>query len=114
MTSPDDVVPARTSSGWWAGPKLGCRTEPPKASTAASGTIPFELFATLTEAQVLTEKHRLWYNHVRPHSAREYQTPAQYAITCMEKPWPSLLRNYGPRLHPRILDTDTNLLTTLP
>jgi hypothetical protein len=45
---------------------------------------------------VLTEKHQLWYNHVRPHGAVQYQTKAQYVITCMAKPWRSLLRNYGP------------------
>jgi transposase InsO family protein len=44
-----------------------------------------ELFGTLAEAQVLTEQHRLWYNHVRPHSSLEYQTPVQFAITCMQK-----------------------------
>ena len=39
-----------------------------------------ELFDTLAEAQALTEHHRLWYNNVRPHSALEYRTPAQFAI----------------------------------
>ena len=41
-----------------------------------------ELFNTLVEAQVLTEKYRLWYGHVRPHSSLGYRTPAELAITC--------------------------------
>jgi len=73
-----------------------------------------ELFATLAEAQVLTEKHRLWYNHVRPHSSLEYQTPVQFAITCMEKNVAFAAAQLRPRLHPQALDTETDLLTALP
>lgn len=40
-----------------------------------------ELFRTLIEAQVLTEKHRLHHNHKRPHSSLGYQSPAGFAAT---------------------------------
>jgi len=73
-----------------------------------------ELFATLAEAQVLTEKHRLWYNHVRPHSSLKYQTPAQYAITCMERTVAFAAAQLRPSTSPSGMDTETNLLTTLP
>lgn len=38
-----------------------------------------EEFATLKEAKVLVEDHRLAYNHQRPHSALNYMTPAAFA-----------------------------------
>ena len=38
-----------------------------------------EEFATLTEAKVLVEDHRLAYNDRRPHSALNYMTPAAFA-----------------------------------
>ena len=40
-----------------------------------------ELFRSLAEAQVLTEKHRQKHNHQRPHSSLGYQTPAEFAAT---------------------------------
>jgi len=40
-----------------------------------------EVFRTLVEAQVLTEKHRLKHNHERPHSSLGYLTPAEFAAT---------------------------------
>jgi putative transposase len=43
-----------------------------------------EIFDTLLEAQVLTERWRRHYNTVRPHSALNYQPPAPEAI----QPWP--------------------------
>ena len=73
-----------------------------------------ELFATLAEARVLTEKHRLWYNHVRPHSSLGYQTPAQFAITCMEKNVAFAAAQLRPSTSPSGMDTETDLLTALP
>jgi putative transposase len=40
-----------------------------------------ETFRTLPEAQVMTERHRLKYNHERPHSSLGYQTPAEFAAS---------------------------------
>ena len=77
-----------------------------------------EIFASLIEAQVLTEKHRLWYNHVRPHSSLEYQTPAQYAIACMETNVAFAAAQLRPSPTPSGMDTDksfqTAALTVLP
>ena len=41
-----------------------------------------ELFTSLKEAKVVTEDHRLEYNHRRPHSSLEYRTPAEFAASC--------------------------------
>jgi putative transposase len=38
-----------------------------------------EAFATLKEAQVLVENHRVEYNHMRPHSSLGYRTPSEFA-----------------------------------
>jgi len=43
-----------------------------------------EIFDTLTEAKVLTERWRREYNTLRPHSALGYRPPAPEAI----EPWP--------------------------
>lgn len=40
-----------------------------------------ELFTTLLEAQVLAEQFRGYYNHDRPHSGIDYQTPAAFAAS---------------------------------
>jgi putative transposase len=37
-----------------------------------------EVFADQLEAKVLVEEYRGHYNHHRPHSALDYQTPAEY------------------------------------
>ena len=42
-----------------------------------------ELFTSVKEAQVVCEDHRLDYNHHRPHSSLEYQTPAEFAAKCV-------------------------------
>jgi putative transposase len=39
-----------------------------------------EIFYTLKEAQVLIERWRHYYNHIRPHSALGYRPPAPQAI----------------------------------
>jgi putative transposase len=41
-----------------------------------------ELFTSLTEAKVRVEQYRLEYNHERPHSSLDYQTPAEFAASC--------------------------------
>ncbi len=41
-----------------------------------------EQFTCLLEAQVMTEDHRLAYNHRRPHSALDYMTPTAFAESC--------------------------------
>jgi transposase InsO family protein len=38
-----------------------------------------ETFTSLTEAQVLVERHRVEHNHERPHSSLGYRTPAEFA-----------------------------------
>jgi len=71
-----------------------------------------ELFNTLIEAQVLTEKHRLWYNHVRPHSSLDYQTPAQFAIACAQPSVASAAAQLRPSYTPKGMDTEKTFQTT--
>ncbi len=44
-----------------------------------------ELFYTLREAQVIIERWRRTYNHVRPHSALGYRPPAPEACVLTEQ-----------------------------
>ncbi|GDY23854.1 transposase [Verrucomicrobiota bacterium] len=49
-----------------------------------------EEFTTVAEAQVLGAQQRQRYNHERPHSSLEYQTPAEFAAACRgRKSFPS-------------------------
>lgn len=41
-----------------------------------------ELFLSLAEARWVIDRWRLDYNHRRPHSSLDYQTPAAYAARC--------------------------------
>lgn len=54
-----------------------------------------EQFQTLKEAKVLIEDWRLDYNHHRPHSSLNYQTPAAFAASCAAAP----LATLGERQH---------------
>ena len=45
-----------------------------------------EIFETLKQAKALAEYWRLEYNHRRPHSSLDYQTPAAFAATCVPRP----------------------------
>jgi len=42
-----------------------------------------EIFLSLAEARWVIDRWRLDYNHHRPHSALNYQTPAAYAAECV-------------------------------
>jgi putative transposase len=44
-----------------------------------------EIFETLKQAKALAEHWRLEYNHRRPHSSLDYQTPATFAATCVPR-----------------------------
>jgi hypothetical protein len=44
-----------------------------------------EQFATLKEAKVFVEDHRLDYNRRRPHSSLNYLTPAAFAASYKEQ-----------------------------
>lgn len=72
-----------------------------------------EVFRTLIEAQVLTERHRLKHNHERPHSSLDYKTPAEFAAAWKDEgSAPTALRP-----HPSTMDIDqeaVKALTTLP
>lgn len=56
-----------------------------------------EVFANLTEAQVLAADYREQYNHHRPHGALGYVTPLEFAQLeklSGQKPAPSSHRNW--------------------
>ncbi len=64
-----------------------------------------ELFMDLREAQVIVEDFRSEYNHRRPHSSLDYQTPAAYAATCNNKSDSLGALPPNPRLHsPPVVD----------
>ena len=42
-----------------------------------------EIFLSLAEARWVTDRWRADYNHRRPHSALDDQTPAAYAVGCI-------------------------------
>ena len=60
---------------------LGGRTPTAKASSCRfrDEFLNRESFGSVLEAKVLGKEYRQDYNHRRPHSALEYQTPAEFA-----------------------------------
>lgn len=44
-----------------------------------------EEFSNLAEAKVLGAEHQRQYNHERPHSSLDYQTPAEFAAACRQR-----------------------------
>lgn len=44
-----------------------------------------EIFTSLSEARVLTERHRVYHNLDRPHSSLGYQTPAEFGASLAEQ-----------------------------
>ena len=56
-----------------------------------------ELFLSLTEARWVIDRWRLDYNHHRPHSTLDYQTPAAFAARCSSsvRATPSLQKSSG-------------------
>ena len=57
-----------------------------------------ELFLGLEDARWVIDRWRMDYNHHRPHSALDYQTPAAYAASCSSsvRPTASLQKNSCP------------------
>ena len=61
-----------------------------------------ELFASVPEAKVLSGQYRKHYNHERPHSALEYQTPAAFAATCASTQTTDLTNRINPEPTPAL------------
>jgi len=62
-----------------------------------------ELFLSLEEARFVIDRWRLDYNHHRPHSALDYQTPAAFAAGCVLPGFATL----SPPEHSRSLNPDS-------
>ncbi len=59
-----------------------------------------ELFLSLAEARWVIDRWRLDYNHRRPHSSLDYQTPAAFAARCSSSVRPTAsLQNSSGSMH---------------
>ena len=54
-----------------------------------------ELFLSIAEARWVIDRWRLDFNHHRPHSALDYQTPAAFAASCLASDRPTASLQQG-------------------
>jgi putative transposase len=58
-----------------------------------------EVFYSLAQATTTTEMWRQSYNHERPHSSLDYQTPAEFAASCQPEAKPDRAWERPVRVH---------------
>lgn len=71
-----------------------------------------EIFATLAEAKVLGSEYRRAYNDRRLHSSLDYQTPAEFAWSCLAADSATLRQPQGSAITPTKPNTQTKSQAT--
>ena len=68
-----------------------------------------ELFTGIEDARWVVDRWRLDYNHRRPHSSLDYQTPAEFAARCCSsvRPTASLQNSSGPLTTDPLIEAGT-------